>query len=119
MTAVNRGKLLTLTLVALGTAVAGTVFCVVQIYRTAQLPTGDGSGMQWVILGPLSLLFVFIVVPALGIARRGLRFLRTSEPVGLSRVLPGRGWLIALGLLVLYFLAPFIIAPILELFTAE
>ncbi len=34
-------------------------------------------------------------------------------------MLPGRGWLIALGLLVLYFLAPFIIAPILELFTAE
>ena len=119
MAAMSRGELLTLTLVALGVAVAGVVFCIVQIYRTALLPEGDGSGMQWVILTPLSMLFLFIVVPAFVTGLRGLRLLRTSEPVELSRVLPGREWLIALGLLVLYFLAPFIIAPFLGLFMEE
>ena len=115
----SRGQLLTLTLAAFSVAVAGLLFCIVQIYRTAQLPEADASGMQWIILTPLSILFLFIVMPAFVTGLRGLRLLRTSERVELRRALPGRGWLIALGVLVLYFLTPFILAPLLGLFIGE
>lgn len=119
MAATRRRELMTLTVGALGVAVLGTLFCIVQIHRTAQLPTGDGSGMQWIILTPLSLLFVFLVVPAFVTGLRGIRLLRAKMPAELSQALPGKGWLIALSVLVLYFLAPFIIAPIIDQFTGE
>ena len=106
-------------LAALGLAVAGIGYCIVQIYRTAQLPVGDGTGMQWVILTPLAMLFLFVVVPALVTAMRGLRLLRRSGPVQPARVIPGRGWLIALGLLALYALAPFVVAPLLGPFIGD
>ena len=119
MTSTSRMQGVALTLAALGVAVAGTAFCIVQIYKTAQLPQGDGTGMQWVILTPLSMLFLFIVVPAFATALRGVRVLRAREPLEASQALPGRGWLIALGLLALYLLAPFILAPIFGLFMDE
>ena len=109
----NRGQLLALTLGALAVAAAGTLVCIVQIYRTAQLPEGDRTGMQWIILTPLSLLFLFIVVPAFVTGLRGLRLVRMSETVGPSQTLPGRSWLIGLGLLAVYFVLPFIIGPLL------
>ena len=106
--------------------------------------------MQWVILTPLTMLFLFIVVPAFLTGIRGLRVIKLApkgrrSPVGdhqradgtagqdraaqateaglgeaggssgtesLGRVLPGKGWLIALGLLALYLLAPFVLAPL-------
>jgi hypothetical protein len=116
MMTMNRGQLVALTLGAWAIAAAGTVFCIVQIYRTAQLPEGDGTGMQWIILTPLALLLLFIVVPAAITGLRGVRLLRTSETTGPSRTLPSRGWLIALGLLALYFLLPFIVGPLLGIF---
>ena len=101
MMTMNRGQLVALTFGAWAIAAAGTLFCIVQIYRTAQLPEGDGTGMQWIILTPLSLLFLFIVVPASMTALRGLRLLRTSEgteeTIASSRTLPSRGWLIGAG----------------------
>ena len=146
-----------LTLAALGVAVAGTAFCIVQIYKTAQLPQGDGTGMQWVILTPLTMLFLFIVVPAFVRGMRGLRLIKLApeprrstagddqradgaagqDPAGGSteagfgeeggsgetgspwQALPGKGWLIALGLLTLYLLAPFVLAPLFGLFMDE
>ena len=102
----------------MGVSIAGTLFCIVQIYRTAQLPEGDGTGMQWIILTPLAMLFLFIVVPAFLTGLRGLRILHANQPttpsqalpgvpdtiqrIEPSQVLPGKGWLIALGLLTLY-----------------
>ncbi len=58
---------------ALAVALVGTAFCGYVIYRTAQVPVGDGSGMQWVVLTPLTLLFVGLVVPAFLFGMRGLR----------------------------------------------
>ena len=150
----GRGQLVALTLAGFGVAAAGTAFCIVQIYRTAQLPEGDGTGMQWVILTPLTMLFLFIVVLAFATGIRGFRFIKRplkphrssagdperpdgtfaqdeaarltqtgSDEAGGSggrgsawQALPGKGWLIALGLLSLYLLAPFVVAPLLGLF---
>jgi hypothetical protein len=157
MTSRDRGRLAALTLAGFGAAAAGTAFCIVQIYRTAQLPEGDGTGMQWVILTPLTMLFLFIVVPAFATGMRGLRLMRMppearrssagdfERPDGASgqdeaarstqhafeqagasggagsewQALPGKGWLVALGLLALYLLAPFVLAPIFGLFMDE
>jgi hypothetical protein len=119
MMTMNRGQLSALTLGAWGVAAAGTLLCIIQIYRTAQLPEGDGTGMQWIILTPLTLLFLFIVVPAFVTGLRGLRLLGTSGPIGPARTLPSRGWLIALGLLALYFLLPFGVGPLLGIFMGE
>ncbi len=58
---------------ALAVALVGTALCGYVIYRTAQMPVGDGSGMQWVVLTPLTLLFVGLVVPAFLFGMRGLR----------------------------------------------
>jgi hypothetical protein len=74
-------------------AAAGTLLCIVQIYQTAQLPEGDGTGMQWVILTPLAMLFLFLVVPSLMTGLRGLRFLSATQPIDLSRVIPSKAWL--------------------------
>jgi hypothetical protein len=114
----TRGQLFTLTLAAMGISIAGTLFCIMQIYSTAQLPEGDGTGMQWIILTPLAALFLFIVLPAFLTGLRGLRILRahqtatpsqaipgvpdTIERIEALHVLPGKGWLIALGLLTFY-----------------
>jgi hypothetical protein len=82
MTSTSRSQLVALTLAGFGVAVAGTAFCIVQTYRTAQLPEGDGTGMQWVILTPLTMLFLFIVVPAFATGIRGLRLIkRVPKPV--------------------------------------
>ena len=115
----RRGQVVTFSLAALGAAAAATLFCIVQIYRTAQVPEGDGSGMQWVILTPLAMLFLFIAVPGFAAGARGLRVLRTSDSTELAPALPSRGWLIALGLFALYFLLPFIVAPLLGPFMVE
>ena len=157
MISMSRGTLAALTLAAFAVAIAGTAFCIVEIYKTAQLPAGDGTGMQWVILTPLSMLFLFIVVPAFVTGMRGLRLIKLApEPrrstagddrradgaadqdqAGESteaefgkkggsggtgsawQALPGKGWLIALGLLTLYLLAPFVLAPLFGLFMDE
>ncbi len=154
MASTGRGQLVALALAGFGVALAGTAFCIVQIYKTAQLPEGDGTGMQWVILTPLTMMFLFIVVPAFLTGVRGLRVMKLApqarrSPAGdhpradgaagqdqaaqpteaglgeaggssgtesLGRVLPGKGWLIALGLLAVYLLAPFILAPLFGLF---
>ena len=154
MTSTSRSQLVAITLAGFGVTVAGTAFCIVQTYRTAQLPEGDGTGMQWVILTPLTMLFLFIVVPAFATGIRGLRLItRVPKPrrspagnpqraEGASgqdeaarstqtgfdeaggsggtgspwQALPGKGWLIALGLLAAYLLAPFVLAPVFGLF---
>ena len=51
----------------------GVAFCAKVIYDTAQMSAGDGSGMQWVVLTPLTLFFLAIVYPALLFGYRGLR----------------------------------------------
>ena len=65
-----------LTLPALAVAILGTALCVYVIYRTAQVPDGDGTGMQWVVLGPLGLLFFGLVLPAFILGVYGLRMER-------------------------------------------
>jgi hypothetical protein len=133
MRSMSRGRLLVLTVSALAVAGLVALVCIIQIYRTAQYPNGDGSGMQWIILTPVALLFFFIGVPALTTAMRGARALGRIEAAPESttagaedpsrppspQILPGRGWAIALGLLVIYFLAPFIIGPLLGIFIGE
>src|SRR3712207_215191 len=74
-----RGQLVALTLAGFGVALAGSAFCIVQIYKTAQLPLGDGTGMQWVILTPLTMLFLLVVVPALLTGMRGLRLMKLAR----------------------------------------
>jgi hypothetical protein len=64
---------LTPRLIALLAGLAGTLLCALVIYRTAQQPVGDGTGMQWVILGPLGLLFFGLALPALIYGVNGLR----------------------------------------------
>lgn len=133
MRSMSRGQLLVLTVSALAVTGLVALVCITQIYRTAQIPDGDGSGMQWIIVTPLALLFFFIGVPALATAMRGARALgrketqpesTTAAAADASRppspqILPGKGWAIALGLLVIYFLAPFIIGPLLGIFIGE
>ena len=58
-------------LLAIG--LGGAAFCVKVINDTAQLPAGDGSGMQWIVLTPLTLFFLAIVCPALRFGYRGIR----------------------------------------------
>ncbi len=85
------GRSRAFTFAALAVAAAGTLVCVVAIYRTAQLPPGDGTGMQWVILGPLAFLFFLVVVPAFVIGVNGLRAqLAAGEAGGGWRDLPPR-----------------------------
>jgi hypothetical protein len=73
MRAQQRNPGVLLSIGALAVAFVGTAFCGYVIYRTAQVPVGDGSGMQWVVLTPLTLLFVGLVVPAFLFGMRGLR----------------------------------------------
>jgi hypothetical protein len=115
----SRRKLLGIGLGALGLGAAVTAFCAAKIYETSQQPAGDGSGMQWVILTPLTLLFALVALPAFITGARALTRWRSIHDPALRDVVPWRGWQIALGLLLLYLLAPFIVAPILGLFSAE
>jgi hypothetical protein len=41
----------------------GVAFCAKVIYDTAQMSAGDGSGMQWVVLTPLTLFFLESCTP--------------------------------------------------------
>lgn len=58
-------------LVALSLALAGTAFWLYTFYWLAQLPAGDGSGMQWVAAVPLGLIFLLFTLPALILAFKG------------------------------------------------
>jgi hypothetical protein len=55
----------------IATGLVGSAFCGRVIYNTAQTPLGDGSGMQWVVLGPLAMLFFGLILPALMLGIRG------------------------------------------------
>lgn len=76
----QRNQSMLLHIGALAVALVGTTFCGYVIYRTAQVPAGDGSGMQWVVLTPLALLFFGVVVPAFLFGMRGLRGPATPVP---------------------------------------
>jgi hypothetical protein len=56
---------------ALSVAGAGTLFWLYTFYAIAQVPAGDGSGMQWVAVMPLGLVFVVFTLPALVCAWKG------------------------------------------------
>jgi len=51
--------------VVLAVAGAGTLFWLYTFYGIAQVPLGDGSGMQWVAVMPLGLIFAVFTLPAL------------------------------------------------------
>ena len=115
----NQRGLLGLSMGAFCLGAAVTLFGAVEIYQTAQLPAGDGTGMQWIILTPLALLFLLVGLPALITGVRGLRRWRSRAETGMDGVIPWRGWQIAVGLLLLYLLAPFVVAPVLGFFWGE
>jgi hypothetical protein len=73
MTAANEGRSWPLTILALAVGLGCAGFCAYTIHRTAQMPLGDGTGMQWVVLGPLALLFFGVAAPALIVGINGLR----------------------------------------------
>jgi hypothetical protein len=85
MASQQRTRSVPLCIGALAVALVGTAFCGYVIYKTAQVPVGDGSGMQWVVLTPLTLLFVGLVVPAFLFGMRGLRRPAASVPEALAR----------------------------------
>ena len=119
MADMTRHKLLAIALGALGLGAAVTAFCAVKVYETAQVPSGDGTGMQWIILTPLTLLFLFVAVSAFITGARALKRLRSGHAPVSTGVIPWKGWQIAVGLLLLYLLAPFVVAPLLGLFFGE
>lgn len=67
-----------LTVLALAVGILGALLCGSVVYRTAQLADGDGTGMQWVVLGPMGFVLFGIVVPALIIGITGLRIHRAA-----------------------------------------
>ena len=64
MTAIRALRVLALTLCA-----AGTLFWLYTFYGIYQMPVGDGTGMQWVAVMPLTLVFLFTVLPAFELGR--------------------------------------------------
>jgi hypothetical protein len=54
--------------VALTVASAGTLFWLYTFYGIAQVPSGDGSGFQWIAVMPLGLIFLVLTLPALILA---------------------------------------------------
>jgi len=56
---------------ALAVSIAGTLFWLYTFYGIAQVPTGDGSGFQWVAVVPLGLIFLVLTFPALICAWNG------------------------------------------------
>lgn len=69
--------------IALGLGI--TPFCALVIHRTAQLPPGDGTGTQWIVLTPLAMLFFLVAVPALIVGATGLRARTSAEAVRRSQ----------------------------------
>ncbi len=65
----------------LAIAAAGTLFWFYTFYYIAQLPMGDGTGMQWVAEAPLTVIFFLFTFPALIIAPKG-RMLKTALVLG-------------------------------------
>jgi hypothetical protein len=57
--------------VALAVASAGALFWLYTFYGIAQVPIGDGSGMQWIAVMPLGLIFVVFILPALVCSWKG------------------------------------------------
>jgi hypothetical protein len=57
-----------LRLIALGLCAAATLFWLYTFYHIAQLPAGDGSGFQWIAEVPLTGIFLFVILPAFGLA---------------------------------------------------
>jgi hypothetical protein len=53
---------------ALTVASASTLFWICTFYGIAQVPSGDGSGFQWLAVMPLGLIFLALTVPALLLA---------------------------------------------------
>lgn len=54
--------------VALAVAGVGTLFWLYTFYGIAQVPTGDGSGFQWIAVIPLGFIFLVLTLPALILA---------------------------------------------------
>jgi hypothetical protein len=66
---------------ALTVASAGTLFWVYTFYGIAQVPSGDGSGFQWLAVMPLGVVFLALTLPALVLAAGG-RLLWSSLVLG-------------------------------------
>ena len=49
----------------------GTLFWLYTFYAIAQVPAGDGTGMQWVAVMPLGFIFLALTLPALLLALSG------------------------------------------------
>jgi len=56
---------------ALTVAGAGTLFWVYTFYGIARVPSGDGSGFQWLAVIPLGVVFLALTLPALVLAASG------------------------------------------------
>ena len=67
---------------ALALATGGALFWLYTFHVIARLPSGDGSGLQWLAVVPLGTIFVTLTLPALLLAAAG-RLLRLSAVLGL------------------------------------
>ena len=66
---------------ALAAAWTGTLFWLYTFYGIAQVPAGDHSGMQWIAVMPLGVIFLVLTLPALTFALIG-RLLRVALVLG-------------------------------------
>lgn len=57
-----------LRLATLLVCLAAMLFWLYTFYHIAQLPVGDGSGFQWIAEVPLTAIFLFVILPAFGLA---------------------------------------------------
>ena len=71
---------------ALTVASAGTLFWVYTFYGIGQVPSGDGSGFQWLAVMPLGVVFLVLTLPALVLAASG-RLLWLSLVLGCAGLL--------------------------------
>ena len=60
-----KSRLLSLRTWAVTVAGIGTLFWLYTFYGIAQVPSGDHSGMQWIAVMPLGLVFLVLTLPAL------------------------------------------------------
>ena len=60
-----KSTLLSLRAWAVAIAGFGTLFWLYTFYGIAQVPSGDHSGMQWIAVMPLGLVFLVLTLPAL------------------------------------------------------
>ena len=65
--------------IGLAAGAAGTAFWIYTFYAIAQVPVGDGSGFQWLAEVPLTMLFLFVTVPAAVLSS----FRKTAQVVGI------------------------------------